>query len=352
MARNTPQLSFVWTHPDWRSGAALLAAPLAAARKAQGRVIGKAQAIGLDLIREALHAIWVDEALATAAIEGEKLDLAAVRSSVARRLGLPLAGPSPALRHVDGLLDIMEDAVARYDEPLSKERLCAWHAALFPTGRSGLHEIMVGEWRGAETPMRIVSGPLGREKVHYEAPPSKAVPEEMRRFLDWFGRSRSDGTDGLVRAALAHLWFETIHPFEDGNGRVGRALVDLALAQDSGVATRLFRMSSRLSGEREAYYRELKAAQRSAIEAALVKARFWAAGPQVSERQRKVLNALLDAGPGGFEGGMSTRRYSHMTGASRATASRELVDLAQKGLLRVTGRLKGTRYFVTVPGWE
>src|SRR6266702_6473672 len=199
MARNTPQLSFVWTHPDWRSGAALLAA-----------------------------------ALAAAPIEGEKLDLAAVRSSVARRLGLPLAGPSPALRHVDGLLDIMEDAVARYDEPLSKERLCAWHAALFPTGRSGLHEIMVGEWRGAETPMRIVSGPLGREKVHYEAPPSKAVPEEMRRFLDWFGRSRSDGTDGLVRAALAHLWFETIHPFEDGNGRVGRALVDLALAQDSG----------------------------------------------------------------------------------------------------------------------
>jgi len=379
MARNTPQLSFVWTHPDWprwRSDAALLAAPLAAARKAQGRVIGKAQAIGLDLIREALHAIWVDEALATAAIEGEKLDLAAVRSSVARRLGLPLAGPSPALRHVDGLLDIMEDAVARYDEPLSKERLCAWHAALFPTGRSGLREITVGEWRGGETPMRIVSGPLGREKVHYEAPPSKAVPEEMRRFLDWFGRSRSDGTDGLVRAALAHLWFETIHPFEDGNGRVGRALVDLALAQDSGVATRLFRMSSRLSGEREAYYRELKAAQRSAleatpwvswfvaqftaacgeseaaIEAALVKARFWAAGPQVNERQRKVLNALLDAGPGGFEGGMSTRKYSHMTGASRATASRELVDLAQKGLLRVTGRLKGTRYFVTVPGWE
>src|SRR6266511_3586960 len=165
MARNTPQLSFVWTHPDWRSDAALLAAPLAAARKSQGRVIGKAQAIGLDLIREALHAIWVDEALATAAIEGEKLDLAAVRSSVARRLGLPLAGPSPALRHVDGLLDIMENAVARYGEPLSKERLCAWHAALFPTGPSRWRGITVGEWGGGETSMRIVRGQLGREKT-------------------------------------------------------------------------------------------------------------------------------------------------------------------------------------------
>lgn len=378
MPMNAPRPPWVWTLPEWPQwgfDAAALSPRATPARRAQGRVLGKAQALGLDAMGEALGSIWVDEAIATAAIEGEKLDLAAVRSSVARRLGLPRIGSAPVVRHVDGLLDIMEDAVVHHDQPLTKKRLCAWQAALFPTGRSGLHEIRVGDWRKHDEPMQVLGGPIGREKVHYEAPPSKRVPGEMRRFLDWFEASRADGTDGLVRAAMAHLWFETIHPFEDGNGRMGRAIADLTLAQDAGFSTRIFRMSSRFASQRAAYYRELERAQRgtldatawiawfveqfeeackaseATIEGALVKARFWAAhsATPVNERQRKVLNALLDAGPGGFEGGMSTRKYGHMTGTSRATASRELVDLAAKGLLGVAGQMKGTRYFLAIP---
>lgn len=371
---------YVWQRPEWPRFAvreAEIAALLRDARLAQGRVTGKAQALGLEAVGSAAGEIWSSEALATAAIEGEKLDLAAVRSSVARRLGLPAPAKARHARDVEGLLDMMQDAVARHAQPLTRERLFAWHAALFPTGRSGLTKIRTGGWRTGGAPMRILSGPIGREKVHYEAPPARAVARLMGEFLRWFGDA-GDGRDALVRAAIAHLWFETIHPFEDGNGRVGRAIVDLVLAREAGTSVPLFRMSSRLSARRKHYYGELERAQRDTLDAtrwagwfigefaiacresedtidrALVKARFWSrlTGVSLSDRQRKVVNVLLDAGPGGFLGGLSAGKYQNLTSTSRQTASRDLADLVEKGLLQVTGRLKGTRYHVAVPEWR
>ncbi len=375
------QPKFIWQRPDWPRFAvqeAEIAALLKDARLAQGRVTGKAQALGLEAVGSAAGEIWAAEALATASIEGETLDLDAVRSSVARRLGLPAPAKARHARNVEGLLDMMEDAVARHAEPLTKERLFAWQAALFPTGRSGLVKIRTGGWRSGSEPMQIVSGPIGREKVHYEAPPARAVPRLMGEFLRWVANSAKDGTDVLVRAALAHLWFETIHPFEDGNGRVGRAIVDLVLARDSAVSMPLYRMSSRLSANRTEYYEELKLAQRGTLDAtrwvawfvgqfraacreseetidgSLAKARFWArlADVSLSDRQRKAVSALLDSGPGGFEGGLSAGKYQNLTSTSRQTASRDLADLVEKGVLRVTGQLKGTRYHVAVREWR
>ena len=375
------QPRFIWQRPDWPRFTvqeADIALPLRDARVAQGRVTAKAHALGLEAVGSAAGEIWSAEALATASIEGEKLDLDAVRSSVARRLGLPAPTMVRQVREVEGLLDMMQDAVARHAEPLTKERLFAWQAALFPTGRSGLTRIRTGAWRTGAAPMRVVSGPIGREKVHYEAPPARAVPRLMGQFLRWFGAPGREGADTLVRAAVAHLWFETIHPFEDGNGRVGRAIVDLALAQESGTSVPLYRMSSRLSANRERYYDELERAQRGTLDAtrwagwfigefaiacreseetidrSLAKARFWTrlTGVSLSERQRKVVNVLLDAGPGGFTGGLSAGKYQNLTSTSRQTASRDLADLVEKGVLWVTGQLKGTRYHVAVPEWK
>jgi Fic family protein len=376
-----PQPRFIWQRPDWPRFSvdeAAIAVPLKTARLGQGRVAGKAQALGLEAVGRAAGEIWTDEALATAAIEGENLDLDAVRSSVARRLGLAPPAKARHVRDVEGLLDMMQDAVAQHREPLTKERLFAWQAALFPTGRSGLVRIRTGGWRTGAEPMRIVSGPIGREQVHYEAPPARAVPRLMAEFLRWFEDPAEQGADALVRAAVAHLWFETVHPFEDGNGRVGRAIVDLALARDSGMATPLYRMSSRLAATRDQYYGELERAQRGTLDAtpwaawfigqfgiacreseetidrSLAKARFWARRGDVSlsDRQRKAVSALLDAGPGGFVGGLSARKYRSLTSTSRQTASRDLADLVEKGVLQVTGQRKGTRYHVEVPEWD
>jgi Fic family protein len=376
-----PQPQFIWQRSEWPRFAvdeAAIAAPLRAARLAQGRVTGKAQALGLEAVGSATGEIWAAEALATAAIEGEKLDLDAVRSSIARRLGLAAPAKTRHVRDVEGLLDMMQDAVARHRAPLTKERLFAWQAALFPTGRSGLVKIRIGGWRTRSEPMQIVSGPIGREKVHYEAPPARAVPRLMAEFLRWFREPAEKDADTLVRAAVAHLWFETIHPFEDGNGRVGRAIVDLVLARDSGISTPLYRMSSRLAANRKAYYTELERAQRATLDAtpwaawfigelaiacreseetidrSLAKARFWArlGDVSLSDRQRKAVNALLDAGPGGFVGGLSAGKYQNLTSTSRQTASRDLADLVDKGVLRVSGQLKSTRYHVAVPEWQ
>ncbi len=371
-----PQPTYIWQQPEWprfRVRETEVAALLRDARTAQGRLVGKAQALGFEAVSGALSDIWAAEALATAAIEGEKLDLQAVRSSVARRLGLPTPTKVRPKADVEGLLDMMQDAVARHDQPLTKKRLFAWQSALFPTGRSGLLKIRTGGWRRASRePMQVVSGPIGREKVHYEAPPAGDVPRLMNEFLGWIA-SLADRTDGLVRAAVAHLWFETIHPFEDGNGRVGRAIVDWVLAQEPSSLVPLYRMSSHLSKNRGQYYDELELAQRSTldvtrwgtwfieqfhaacleseetIDRSLAKARFWTkvANVSLSDRQRKVVNVLLDAGPGGFEGGLSAGKYQSLTSTSRQTASRDLADLVDKGVLRQTGQLKSTRYHVT-----
>ena len=238
--------------PDFHWDVAALAVPLSAARRAQGEVAGMARLLDQDADLNAQVEVLTREGVATSAIEGESVDAGAVRSSLARRLGLPTAGLPPAPRHVEGLVDVMLDATREPARPLTLEQLCAWQAALFPTGRSGLHEIRVGELRG-DAPMQVVSGTIGRERVHYEAPPRERLDAEMRRFLAWFNQPPAE-LDGLLRAGVAHAWFELVHPFEDGNGRVGRALLDRALAQDERRERRLYSLSARIEAQRDAYY--------------------------------------------------------------------------------------------------
>jgi Fic family protein len=263
---------------------------------------------------------------------------------------------------VDGLIEVLLDATRRHDAPLTVERLLGWQAALFPTGFSGLHTLRVGELRGTE-PMQVVSGGIGREKIHFVAPPREGLEAEVQRFLDWFNAAPA-GLDGLLRAGLAHLWFVTLHPFEDGNGRLARAITDMAVAQDERQQMRLFSLSAQIRQQRESYYHMLERSQRSGmdvtdwlawflvqVEAAataaeqtvtntLAKARFWLRRQAIglNERQQKVLNRMLDAGPGGFEGGINTRKYMGLTKTSRATAYRELADLVGKGCLRPIGK--------------
>ncbi|WP_118183537.1 Fic family protein [Paraburkholderia phosphatilytica] len=370
--------SLIWQAPAWPAmhyDVIRLSSELARARRAQGVVEGKLAGTGFEQRLELAAEAWSQDAVATAAIEGERFDLTAVRSSVARRLGVGNQDGPNAPRNVEGLLDIMDDAVARRDAPLSHDRLFAWQAALFPTGYSGLVKILVGAYRQHAEPMQIVSGRIGRQKVHYEAPPSARVPAEMQALLDWFNAQTEH--DDLVKAALAHLWFETIHPFEDGNGRIGRVLIDLVLARDSGEVSRLIRTSQRLLNQRNEYYAQLERAQHSgldvtdwvlwfveqvrvsceeassAVDVALGRGTFWANHQEkvLNARQRKIVNVLLDAGPDGFEGGMSTKKYEGIAGTSRATASRELIELEEMGLLRKVGAGRSTRYYLDIPAW-
>jgi Fic family protein len=318
-----------------------------------------------------LHAqleILTSEGVATSAIEGERFDPNALRSSLARRLGLPAAGLPAPPRSVEGLVDVLLDATQHLDKPLTQKILAAWQAALFPTGRSGLSKIRVGTLRGP-SPMRIVSGPIGRQQIHYEAPPRRGLEEELKRFLGWFNGPPA-GIDGLLRAGLAHAWFELIHPFEDGNGRVGRALLDRALAQDENRSSRLYSLSARLMAVRGEYYDALQALSRGdldatdwlkwfveqvvaacgvsagTVERVLQKARFWVRHAQsgLNSRQRKALNALLDTDSGGFIGGMTNKKYAHLTHVSPATAQRDLAELAGRGILRTEGAGRSVRY--------
>lgn len=356
--------TWIWQQAAWprlRWDGAALSGALAQARLAQGKVLGTAQLLDPALGTEAAADVLVQDGVSTSAIEGERLDLNAVRSSVARHLGLARAGLPAPPRAVDGLVEVLLDATRNYERPLTFERLCGWQAALFPTGRSGLAKIRTGKLRGS-APMRVVSGGAGRERVHCIAPPRTGLKEQAMSFLSWFNRPPAQ-LDGLLRAGVAHLWFVTLHPFEDGNGRLARAITDMAIAQDEARPMRLFSLSVQILREREAYYDILERTQRGGLEATpwlewflhqvaaacgetetivartLGKARFWLrfrrAG--VNERQRKVLNRLLDAGPGGFEGGINTRKYMSLTHTSRATAYRELADLVAKGCLVPTG---------------
>lgn len=343
-----------WTHFQWDNEKIILS--LGQCRLLQGKLLGKIANLGLPLEIHAHMEILVEEIIKTAAIEGENLDMEAVRSSVARNLGIPEAGLRKN-HYIDGLVTVLLDATNNHENHLNAERLFGWQATLFPTGYSGLRKIIVGQWRG-DKPMQVVSGPVGREKIHFEAPPAESVPGEMERFFQWWQQDRN-GCEGLLRAAIAHFWFVTIHPFEDGNGRIARALTDMAAAQDDRQSYRYYSLSSQIMAEREPYYNVLENCQKGrgditqwltwfldcfcrAIERSekllakvLDKAAFWKTHQQahISDRQKKVINRLLDAGKGAFEGGLTTRKYISITGVSRATAFREMDQLVKSGLL-------------------
>jgi Fic family protein len=367
--------TYIWQHSSWplfRWDHARLIDPLGRCRFQQGALLARMGELGFEVKQQARAEVLIEETIQTSAIEGERLDPNAVRSSVVRRLGLPSAGLQPRRDpHVDGVVDILMDATLNHEQPLSSDRLFGWHAALFPTGYSGLHKIRVAAFRNdANGPMRVASGPMGRERVHYEAPPAHRVDLEMQRLLAWWASSRP-ALDGLLRAAMAHLWFVAIHPFEDGNGRIARTLTEMALAQDENLPTRYYSLSSQIMAERDGYYRVLerihtgdgditewvvwflecmtRAMSRSSglLANVMQKARFWNNNAQrgLSPRQSKVIDRLIEAGPGGFEGGLTNRKYAGITHVSKATAQRDIADLVQKGVLRLNfGGGRSTSY--------
>lgn len=356
-----------WPHFHWNSQA--LARPLAEVRHRQGLLIGHMGALGFDLRQEAVLQTLTADVLKSSEIEGEKLDAEQVRSSIARRLGMDIGGLKPADRNVEGVVEMMLDATRHYDQPLTSDRLFAWHAALFPTGRSGMRKIRAAAWRddsdGSDGPMQVVSGPMGKERVHFEGPAAPRVDQELNAFLDWFN-ANSD-IDLVMKAALAHLWFVTIHPFDDGNGRIARAVADMALARSENSSQRFYSMSAQIREERNAYYQILERTQKAdmdvtpwlewflacldrAIDAAqnvlrgvLDKARFWERirGVIMNDRQRLVLNKLLD----GFEGKLTTTKYAKLTKCSQDTALRDIAYLVDKGVLvRSTQGGRSTSY--------
>jgi len=371
-------MKYIWQSDSWPNlkwDSKVLLSLLGHARLLQGNLLGRVKRLGFQLGEEAQADILTEEAIKTAAIEGERLNPQMVRSSVARHLGLREAGLVPATRSIDGLVEVILDATQKHVKDLSTDRLKGWHAALFPSGYSSLHKIRVGQWRGKE-PMQVVSGPMGKERIHFEAPPGETVEAEIRKFLRWWESSRKD-TDGILRAGLAHLYFVIIHPFEDGNGRIARALTDMALAQDEKLNVRYYSLSSQIMEERRGYYDILekctksdnvdvtewlvwflecfeRAIQRSdkIIGDVLAKAEFWQQHAQTgfNERQKKVLNRLLDVGPGGFEGGLTTRKYVSIAKVSRATAFREISDLLEKKILRqLPGKGRSVHYDLIWP---
>jgi Fic family protein len=345
---------------------------LALIRHQQGRLMGRMEGIGLLARQESLLKTLTADVLKTSEIEGERLDTDQVRSSLARRLGIEIAALKPADRHVDGVVEMMLDATRNYQAPLDAERLFAWHGALFPTGMSGMRRIRVGEWRDdASGPMQVVSGPLGRERVHFEAPGAERIEREMAAFFDWF--NQPNDTDWVLKAARAHLWFLTIHPFEDGNGRMARAVADLALARSEQSSQRFYSMSAQIRTERNAYYTLLEETQAGglnitpwirwflgcmgrAIEESLTtlagvsqKAAFWewmdrleqVEAFQLNERQRKMLNRLLD----GFEGKLTSGKWALIAKCSQDTAQRDMAALAERGvLIREPGGGRSTAY--------
>jgi Fic family protein len=360
----TQTTQYIWQQPSWQEfrwdNAALLK-EIGICRFQQGSLLTQMRDLGFDVRQQARAEVLIEEALKTSEIEGERLDPNAVRSSVAQRLGLPTAGMvSIKNQQADGVVQILLDATQNFRRALTPERLFGWHAALFPTGYSGMHKIKVASWRDDRNgPMKVVSGPIGREIIHYQAPPAERLADEMDRFFCWWEDSREE-MDGILRGGMAHLWFVAVHPFEDGNGRVARALTEMALAQDENLSTRYYSLSSQIMTEIEDYYRILERTNKGEgditdwmkwflecmsrailssnklLASVMLKARFWKhyARTNVKERQSKVLNRLLDAGPGSFEGGLTNRKYAGMTHVSRATAQRELADLVQKGVLR------------------
>lgn len=362
--RGWPQLT--WSREE-------LAEQLAGVRHRQGRLMGRMEGLGFSLRNEAVLQTLTQDILKSSEIEGENLDRDQVRSSIARRLGLHVGGLIPADRNVEGVVEMMLDATQHYDDPLTQERLSGWHASMFPTGRSGLTRITVGSWRDDHAgPMRVVSGPIGREKVHYQAPDAARLPGEMKKFLEWFNASQD--IDPVIKAGVAHLWFVTIHPFEDGNGRIARAIADMALARSEKSAQRFYSMSSQIRQERNDYYAMLEKTQKGGLDVTpwlewflgcldrafdgaeqilshvLLKARFWQTHSDHSfnDRQRSMINLLFD----GFEGKMTSSKWAKLARCSQDTALRDIEELVQRGvLMRGPGGGRSTGY-VLAGEWQ
>jgi Fic family protein len=365
---------FIHEEPSWPNlkwDGDILAGPLARVRHKQGLLLGKMQTLGFDLRAEASLTVLTAEVVKTSAIEGESLNPDEVRSSIAQRLGIDVAGLPRARRNVEGIVEMMLDATGNFKAHLTKDRLCAWHAALFPTGRSGMTPIAVGKWRPKEAgPMQVVSGPIGHERVHFQAPHADRLDGEMQMFIDWFNAPLS--TDPVLKAGIAHFWFVTIHPFEDGNGRIARAIADMALARADGTRDRFYSMSSQIEAERKLYYQNLEAAQRGdvnitrwltwflecleraidgaeeALAAVLTKARLWQRinHKPVNQRQQLVINRLL----GEFNGFLTSSKYAKLAKCSPDTALRDIRELLDRGILVANpGRGRSTSYRLAEP---
>lgn len=355
---------FTWNHE-------LVSPLLAEIRNRQGRLLGRMEALGFSLQAEANLQNLTMDVVKSGEIEGEILDPNQVRSSIARRLGLQIAGMVTSDRHVDGVVEMLLDATQHNKQTLTAERLFGWHAALFPTGRSGMYKITVGAWRNhtAKDPMQVVSGAMGREKIHFVAPDANRLEEEMQRFIHWFNEDRQ--MDPVLKAAVAHLWFVTIHPFDDGNGRIARAIADCQLSRADQSALRFYSMSAQIRKERTAYYDILESTQKASMDitkwltwflqclgrsldasqeilaTVLHKARFWEkhATTILNSRQQLMLNKLLD----GFEGKMNTSKWAKMTKTSPDTALRDIQDLLNKKVLvKEVGGGRSTNYSLPI----
>ena len=350
-------MSWIHEQEGWPAliwNAQQLAPKLADIRHRQGRLLGRMEGLGFEFREEARLDTLTADVVKSSAIEGKILNPEEVRSSIARRLGLAIGGLVPASRDVEGIVEMMLDATQNFAKPLTAERLFDWHAALFPTGRSGMHKITVAAWRPESAgTMQVVSGPIGREKVHYRAPDASGLDGEMQSFLMWF--EEGQGVDPVLKAGLAHFWFVTIHPFEDGNGRIARAIADMSLARSDGSAERFYSMSAQMENERKAYYARLEAQQRNGLDvtawldwflacldralcsaegalgAVLFKAALWAYANRggVNERQRLILNRMLNR----FRGHMNTSKYANLAKCSPDTALRDIKDMINRGLL-------------------
>jgi Fic family protein len=349
--------TYVYERADWpqfRWSDEKIAPQLARVRHRQGRLIGRMEGLGFRFKAEAVLQTLTEDVIKSSEIEGEALDREQVRSSLARRLGMDIGALTPADRNVEGAVEMMLDATRKYVEPLTAERLFSWHASLFPTGRSGMTKIIVGGWRDDKSgPMQVVSGPMGRERIHFQAPVAKRAPREMQAFLKWF--NAKPAIDEVLKAAIAHLWFVTIHPFDDGNGRIARAIADMALARSEGSAQRFYSMSTQIRLERKAYYEILEATQKGALDvtpwlewfldcfdraftraeetlaAVLKKARFWDrhATAAFNVRQREMVNRLLN----GFVGKLTSSKWAKIMHCSQDTALRDIDDLVKRGVL-------------------
>ncbi len=360
---------YIYDNPAWprfQWSREKLAEQLVVVHIEQGRLLGCMEGLGFKLRQEVVLGTATADVLKSSEIEGERLDAEQVRSSIARRLGMDIGGLKPVDRNVEGVVEMMLDATRRYEQPLTEERLFAWHASLFPTGRSGLRPLRVGAWRDdSGGPMQVVSGPVGREHIHFQAPAASQLDAEMKRFLAWF--NGNEEKDWVVRAGIAHLWFVTIHPFDDGNGRIARAISDMALARSERSSQRFYSMSAQIRQERAAYYDILEQTQKDGmdvtpwmawflgclgraiedaqgtLETVRAKARFWesVADFPLNGRQRLVLNRLLD----GLEEKLTTSKWAKLAKCSHDTALRDIAALVKGGILvRNSGGGRSTSY--------